>query len=137
MGRYVEGYDMCQRMKNRMETPAGKLKLSEVLEKLWIYLTVDFITKLLLVAGKDAILVVCDRLSKMTHFIATTEGILAKGLARLCKDNIWKLHRLLESIISDRRPQFAAELMKELNRILGIETKLSTAFYPQTDGQTE
>ena len=137
MGRYVEGYDMCQRMKNRMETPAGKLKLSEVLEKLWIYLTVDFITKLLLVAGKDAILVVCDRLSKMTHFIATTEGILAKGLVRLCKDNIWKLHRLLESIISDRRPQFAAELMKELNRILGIETKLSTAFYPQTDGQTE
>ena len=137
MGRYVEGYDMCQRMKNRMETPAGKLKLSEVLEKLWIYLTVDFITKLLLVARKDAILVVCDRLSKMTHFIATTEGILAKGLVRLCKDNIWKLHRLLESIISDRRPQFAAELMKELNRILGIETKLSTAFYPQTDGQTK
>jgi len=47
------------------------------------------------------------------------------------------LHELLESIVSDRRPQFAAELTKKLNRMLGIKTKLSTAFYLQTDGQTE
>jgi len=64
----------------------------------------DFITKLLLVAGKDAILVVYNRLSKMTHFVATTEGTLAEGLTRLFKDNVWKLHGLLESIISDREP---------------------------------
>ena len=50
---------------------------------------------------------------------------------------MWKLHRLLESIILDRRPQFTAELMKELNRMLGIETRLSTVFYPQMDGQTK
>ena len=60
-------------MKNRTEEVAGKLKLSEVLEKLWTYLMVDFITKLPLVPGKDTILVVCDRLSKMTHFVVTTE----------------------------------------------------------------
>jgi len=60
VGRYVEGCDLCQRMKNRMEELAGKLKLSEVLEKPWTHLTVDFIMKLLVVAGKDAILVVCD-----------------------------------------------------------------------------
>ena len=59
----------------------------------------DFITKLLVVAGKDTILVVCDRLSKMTYFVATTEG-----LARLFRDNVWKLHGLLESIVSDRGP---------------------------------
>ena len=59
-------------MKNRTEILVEKLKLSEILEKLWAYLMVDFITKLLLVAGKDLILVVCDRLSKMTHFVATT-----------------------------------------------------------------
>jgi len=64
----------------------------------------DFITKLLVVAGKDAILVVCDKLSKMMHFVATTEGTLAEGLARLLQDNVWKLHRLLESIVSDRGP---------------------------------
>jgi len=89
------------------------------------------------VVGKDAILVVCDRLSKITHFVATTEGTLAEGLARLFRDNVWKLHGLPESIISDRGPQFAAELTKKLNRMLGIETRLSTAFHPQTDGQTE
>ena len=49
----------------------GKLKLSEVLKKPWTYLTVDFIMKLLLVAEKDMILVVCDRLSKMTYFVVT------------------------------------------------------------------
>jgi len=98
---------------------------------------VDFITKLLVVAGKDAILVVCDRLSKIMHFVATTEEISAEGLARLFRDNMWKLHRLLESVMSDRRPQFVAELTKELNQMLGIKTKLSTAFHPQTDAQTE
>ena len=75
-------------MKNRTEKVVGKLKLSEVLEKPWTYLMVDFITKLLLVVGKDAILVVCNRLSKMTHFVATTEETLAEGLARLFRDNV-------------------------------------------------
>ena len=137
VGKYVEGCDLCQRMKNRTEEPAGKLKLSEVPQKTWTHLTVDFITKLPVVAGKDAILVVCDRLSKMTHFVATTEGTSAEGLARLFRDNVWKLHGLPESVILDRGPQFAVELTKELNRMLGIKTKLSTAFHPQTDGQTE
>ena len=97
----------------------------------------DFITKLPVVAGKDTILVVCDRLSKMTHFVATTEETSAEGLARLFRDNVWKLHGLLESVISDRGPQFAVELTKELNQMLGIITKLSTAFHPQIDGQME
>ena len=75
-------------MKNKTEELAGKLKLNEVPEKLWSYLMVDFIMKLPVVAGKDVILVVCDRLSKMTHFVATTEGTSAEGLARLFRDNI-------------------------------------------------
>ena len=88
VGRYVEWCDICQRMKNRIEEVAGKLKLREVPEKPWTHLIVDFITKLPLVAGKNAILVVCDRLSKMIHFVATTEGMSVKGLARLFRDNI-------------------------------------------------
>ena len=68
-------------------------------------------------------------MSKITHFVATMERILVKGLARLFRNNVWKLHGLLESIVLDRGPQFAAELIKELNRMLGIETRLSTAFY--------
>jgi len=124
-------------MKNRMEEVVGKLKLSEVLEKPWIHLIIDFITKLLVVAGKDAILVVCNRLFKMMYFVATTEGTSAEGLARLFRDNVWKLHGLPESVVSDRGPQFVAELTKELNKMLGIEIRLSTAFHPQTDGQME
>jgi len=98
---------------------------------------VDFMTKLLIVAGKDAILVVCDRLSKMAYFVATIEGTSVEGLARLFQDNIWKLHGLPESIVSDWGPQFVAGLMKELNRMLGIKTKLLTAFHLQMDRQTE
>ena len=79
---------MYQRMKNRMEVPAGKLKLSEILKKLWTYLMIDFIMKLLLVARKDTILVVCDRLSKMTHFVATTEETSVEGLVRLFRNNV-------------------------------------------------
>ena len=98
---------------------------------------VDFIIKLPLVAGKDVILVVCDRLFKMIYFVATIERILAEGLALLFRDNIWKLHELLESIVSDRGLQFTAEMIKKLNSILGIEIKLSISFYLQTNGQIE
>ena len=122
-------------MKNRTEMPSEKLKLSEVLKKLWTCLMVDFITKLLVVAGKDVILVVCDRLFKMTHFVATIERMSAEGLVRLFRDNIWKLHRLPESIVSDRGPQFAVEITKELNTMLGIETRLLKPYHTQTDRQ--
>jgi len=137
VGKYIEGCDSCQRMKNRTEELTGKLKLSEAPKKPWSHLTVDFITKLPVVAGRDAVLVVCDRLLKITYFVAMTEGTSAEGLARLFQNNVWKLHGLPESVVSDRGLQFAVELTKELNRMLGIKTKLSMVFHPQTDGQTE
>jgi len=86
---------------------------------------------------KDTVLVVCDRLSKMAYFVATTEGTSAEGLTKLFRDNVWKLHGLPESMIGDRGLQFVAELMKELNKMLGTEMKLLTVFYSQTDRQTE
>ena len=126
-------------MKNKIEEVIGKLKLKlgEVPEKLWTHISVDFITKLPMVARKDAILVVYDRLSKMMYFVAIMERKTAEGLARLFRDNVWRLYGLLESVVSDKGLQFAAELTKELNRMLGIQTELLTAFHPQTDGQTE
>ena len=80
---------------------------------------------------------VYDRLSKITHFVVITEKTLAEGLVWLFKDNIWKIHKLPESMMLDREIQFVIELTKELNNMLGIETKLLTALHPQTDGQTE
>jgi len=120
-----------------MEEMAGKLKLSEVPEKPWTHLIVDFIMKLPVVTRKDVILVVCNQLSKMIYFVATTEGISVEGLARLFRDNVWKLYGLPESIVLDRGPQFAAELTKKLNRMLEIETRLSTVFHPQMDSVIE
>jgi len=105
--------------------------------KAWTHILADFITKLPLVQGYDSILVVVDQFTEMAHFVPTTEKTMAKGLARLFRNNIWRLHGLPESIISDRGPQFAAGLIRELNEMLEIKTKLSMAFHPQTDGQTE
>ena len=98
---------------------------------------VDFIIKLPIVAEKDVILVVCDRLSKMTHFVATIEGTLVEKLVRLFRDNIWKLYKLLESMISNRELQFAANLMKGLNKMLGIKTRSLIVFYLQMNRQTK
>ena len=130
----MDGYDMCQRIKNRMEAPVKKLKLSKVPKKLWTHLMVNFITKLLLVAEKNAILVVYNKLFKIIYFVTIMEGILTKELVQLFRDNIWKIHGLLESVVLDRRSQFTAEMTKKLNKMLEIEMKLLTSFHPQTDG---
>jgi len=87
---------------------------------------------LLLVAEKNVILVVCDKLSKITYFIAITERISVEGLERLFRDKL-----LPKCVILDNKLQFAAELTKVLNNMLGIETRLLTAFYSHTDGQIE
>jgi len=133
----VEGCNACQRNKNCTEQPAGKLMPNSIPDKAWTHILADFITKLPLAQGHDSILVVVDWFMKMAHFVPTTEKTTAEGLARLFRDNVWQLYGLPESIISDRGPQFVAGLMEELNEILGIKTKLSTAFHLQTDRQTE
>ena len=137
MKQYVERYDQCERIKNRAEMPVEKLRPNAVPEKLQQHILVDLITKLLVSRGHDLILVICNRFLKMSHFIAMTEKMTVEGLAKLFRNNKQKLYRLLESVISDREPQFVAGLMKELNKMLRIEMKLSTAFYSQTDRQTE
>jgi len=124
-------------MKNRAEMPAGKLRPNQVPERLWQHILVDFIMKLPISKSYDSILVVCDRFSKMFYFVATIEKTTAEGLARLFRDNMWKLYGLLESVISDRGPQFAAGLTRELNKMLEIETKLSMAYHLETDKQME
>ena len=137
MKQYVEGYDSCQRNKNYTKQLAGKLMPNSISEKPQMHILADFITKLPLAQEYDLILVVVDKLTKIVHFIPTTKRTSAEGLARLLRDNMQKLYGLPESIILDKKPQFAAGLMRELNRMLEIESKMSTVFYPQTDRQTE
>jgi len=85
---------------------------NEIPEKLWTHLTVDLITNLLLVARKDAIPVVCDRLLKIICFVVTTKETSVEGLVWLFRDNIWKLYRLPENVILDIIPQFVVEFTK-------------------------
>jgi hypothetical protein len=97
----------------------------------------DFIVGLPPSNGFNAILVVVCHLSKMAHFIATKDTADSLELARLYRDNIWRLHGLSEDITSDRGPQFVSDFWRELYTLLRIEVCPSTAYHPQTDGQTE
>ena len=97
----MEEYNACQRNKNRTEQLAGKLMPNSILKKPWTHISIDFITKLPLAQGYDSILVVVNKLTKIVYFIPTMERISVKGLAQLFRDNVWKLHGLPKSIISD------------------------------------
>jgi len=98
----------------------------------------DLITDLPLAEGFDSILVVVDQgLTKGVILIACNKAITAKGTTRLLLENLYKRFGLPDKIISDRGPQFASRAFKELLKLLGIKSALSTAYHPQTDGTTE
>ena len=103
----------------------------------WQIISVDLFTELPQSHGYDSILISIDRLSKQAHFIATTSDITSLRVAWLFWDGIWKLHGLPEEVISDRGPQFMSNFMRGLSEILGIKVAASTAYHPQTNGQTE
>jgi hypothetical protein len=97
----------------------------------------DFITDLPTSDGFDSIFVVLDRLSKMGHFFPCNKSIDAKETSRLYLDNIYRHHGLPDSIISDRGPQFISKFWKSLHGLLGTDIDLSSAFHPETNGQSE
>jgi len=103
----------------------------------WSSISLDLVTGFPVSQSFDTLLVVVDRFSKMAHYIATTTDINSKGIARLFLDNIFRVHGLSDSIVSDRGTQFVSQFTRSLTDLLGIQQKVSTAFHPQTDGQTE
>ena len=80
---------------------------------------------------------VVDRLTKEAHFISTTSDVDAERTADIFLQNVWKYHGTPKQVISDRGPQFVSRFLKEMFKKLGIKGSLSTAYHPQTDGQTE
>jgi len=134
---YVKGCDRCNRTKTFPGKLLGKLVPTQIPQQIWEIITVDLITGLPESEGYNAIMVVVDKLSKMLHALPTRDSLTSAGLARLFRDYVWKHHGLPWQIICDRGPQFVSEFMKELNSLLGIKTAASTAYHPQTDGQTE
>jgi len=97
----------------------------------------DFITDLPLSEGSDAVLIIIDRLTKRAHFVPSTKDMNARQFQETFMREIFRLHGLPRDIITDRGSIFTSDLWKETTKKLGIERRLSTAFHPQTDGQTE
>ncbi len=130
--------DKCQKNKNVTQRAAGLLQPLEIPAHKWTDISMDFIVQLPKTqAGYDAILVVVDRLTKMCHFIPTHTSVDAHGTAELFREYIFKAHGVPESIVSDRDTRFTGKFMTDLCKILGIQQKMSSAYHPQTDGQTE
>jgi hypothetical protein len=103
----------------------------------WIEVSIDFIEGLHVSQGKDVVLVMVDRLSKHAHFIPLSHPYTASSVAKLFVDHIFKLHGLPNSIVSDRDPVFTSHFWKEIFRATSTDLLMSSAYHPQTNGQTE
>jgi hypothetical protein len=134
---YVTSCDLCARAKPSRHMPHGELAPLPVPEAPWKSISCDFITDLPLSHGYDAILVFVDRFSKMTHIVPCNKVTDAPAFARLFLDYVVRLHGVPTSLVSDRGSIFTSHFWTALAELLGLQRRLSTAFHPQTDGQTE
>jgi hypothetical protein len=135
---YVANCDACQRNKHSNQKPAGLLQSLTIPGWRWESVSMDFIVKLPRTAnGYDAILVFVDRLSKMVHLVPCKETATARDFAIMFRDNVWKAHGLPSQVVSDRGSLFIAHFWEALCKLIGIEQGKTTAFHPQSDGQTE
>ena len=135
---YVRTCDSCQVHKSANTKPPGLLMPLPTPEGPWDSVSMDFIPGLPMTpSGHDCILVFVCRLTKMVHIVPTVTTVTAEQTAQLYRDHVWKHHGTQLTMVSDRGPQFNSRFMAELTRLLGTKQCLSTAFHPQSDGQTE
>ncbi|WVZ50601.1 LOW QUALITY PROTEIN: hypothetical protein U9M48_001841 [Paspalum notatum var. saurae] len=138
VAKYVVSCGVCQRVKIEHKRSAGKLQSLDVPLWPWDDIAMDFVVGLPRTPkGKDAIWVVVDRLSKVAHFIPYRSTNSASDLAPIYVREIVRLHGVPKTIISDRDSKFNSKFWQSLQSALGTDVVLSTAFHPQTDGQSE
>jgi hypothetical protein len=133
----VTNCPVCQQCKNEHIKTPGLLQPNPIPTTPWKDIAMDFIEGLPLSLGKDAILVVVDRLTKYAHFLALSHPFTAAQIAKVFFDNIHKLHGIPATIISDRDKIFTSNFWQSLFKLVGTKLCLSTAYHPQTDGQSE
>ncbi|QRW22897.1 Retrotransposable element Tf2 protein [Rhizoctonia solani] len=133
---WVECCPVCQ-ANRRAHAPVIALKPLEVPPFPFHTISYDFITGFPKSQGHDAILVVIDSFSKFGHFIPTSKKVTAKGLADLFITHIWKLHGLPVKTILDRGTTFTGKFLRALYERLGVKPAFSSAYHPESDGQTE
>ena len=136
--QYVTGCDSCQRNKPSQQVKMGLLQPLPIPNRPWQQVSLDLITQLpRSKSGHDAIVVFVDKLTKMIHYVPTQTNVTAPQLATLFLQHVVKLHGVPDSILSDRDPRFTAHFWRAFWAQLGSTLTMSTAYHPQTDGQTE
>ncbi|KAI3667584.1 hypothetical protein L6452_42650 [Arctium lappa] len=135
---YVEKCVTCLQVKAEHQRPYGSLQPLSIPEWKWDNFTMDFVTKLpKTLRGHDTIWVIVDRLTKSAHFLAMRETLPMEKLAKLYIDEVVSRHGVPQSIVSDRDSRFTSNFWASLQKELGTRLNLSTAYHPQTDGQSE
>lgn len=134
---YVAQCDICQRVKSESLSPKGLLQPLPIPNQLWEDVSMDFVDGLPRSDNHTSIMVVVDRLSKAAHLVPMAHPYTARLVASKFIDAVVKHHGVPRSIVSDRDPIFVSTFWKELWRVTGTQLKMSSAYHPQTDGQTE
>jgi len=135
--KYVQGCFKCQQNKIQHQKKAGELHPLEIPQGLWQEISINIIRPLPKSNRIDVIVVIVDQFTKMIRLKATMTNVSSEGIAKIYRDDIWKLHGIPRKILSDRGPQFASKFMEEFTKALGTKRQLLTAYHPQTDGQME
>jgi hypothetical protein len=137
VAEFVKSCVVCQQTKPSNHSPYGLLHPLPVPERVWEDISLDFIVRLPSFQTHTVILVVVDRLSKAAHFGSLPTHFTAAKVAELFATMVCKLHGMPKSIVSDRDPIFLSHFWQELFRLSGTKLRMSTAYHPQSDGQTE
>ncbi|GJW34521.1 reverse transcriptase domain-containing protein [Tanacetum coccineum] len=138
IAEYVSRCLTCSKIKAEHQKPLGFLQQPEIPEWKWEKITMDFVTKLpKSSSGHDTIWVVVDRLTKSAHFLPIREDYKTEKLAKIYTNEIVARHGVPVSIISDRDGRFTSHLWQAFQKALGTRLDMSTAYHPQTDGQSE